>query len=179
MRFTTPLISLAVGGLLVGAALFAQDAGMPPMPKPAPEHATLKEHVGVWNAAFKMQGPLVVEDKATMTYRMLGDFWLVGDYEGHYMGGPFHGHEMSTFNPETKEFVTYWVDSTNPNITEMKGTWDAATKTMTQKSTQVDPMAGVKTIGKTVVKDADTMVYTMTPEGASAPMMEITYTRRK
>jgi len=179
MRLVTPLITLALGGLLVGATLLAQDAGMA-MPRPGAEHALLKTHVGTWDAAFKMNmGPQTVEDKATMTYRMLGDFWLVGDYAGHFMGGPFSGHELTTYDPATKEFVTCWVDSMSPTMIVNKGTWDAATKTMTQKSTEVDPMTGVKTISRTVMPDADTIKFSATPEGAPAATMEITYTRKK
>ena len=179
MRIVTPLITLALGGLLVGATLCAQDAAMA-MPRPGAQHAMLKEHVGTWDAAFKMHmGPQTVEDQATMTYTMLGDFWLVGEYEGHFMGGPFSGHEMTTFDPATKEFVTCWIDSTSPTMTVMKGTWDATSKTMTQKSTEIDAMSGAKSIGRMVSVDADTIKYSMTPEGAPAATMEITYTRKK
>ncbi|HCX33381.1 MAG TPA: hypothetical protein DHV08_07365 [Rhodocyclaceae bacterium] len=179
MRIVTPLITLALGGLLVGATLCAQDAAMA-MPRPGAQHAMLKEHVGTWDAAFKMHmGPQTVEDQATMTYTMLGDFWLVGEYEGHFMGGPFSGHEMTTSDPATKEFVTCWIDSTSPTMTVMKGTWDATSKTMTQKSTEIDAMSGAKSIGRMVSVDADTIKYSMTPEGAPAATMEITYTRKK
>ncbi len=180
MRMTTPLITLALGGLLVGATLLAQDAGME-MPHPTAEHAMLKERVGTWDAAFKMQmGPgQEAQDKGTMTYSMLGDFWLVGDYAGHFMGSPFSGHEMTTFDPATKQLVTYWFDSMSPAATVSKGSWDAATKTATQVSVEVDPMSGVKNTLRTVLSDANTMKFSSTPEGAPAPMMEITYTRRK
>ena len=121
--------------------------------------ATLKERVGTWDAAFKMHmGPQVVEDKATMTYKMMGDFWVVGDYEGRMPDGPFHGHEMSTYDPAAKEFVSYWVDSMSPTLTEMRGTWDAPTKTMSMKSKQPDPNTGKKTTSKTVMKDKDTWI---------------------
>jgi len=182
MRITTSLLAFAAAGLLVGATLLPQDAahGMPPMPTASPEHAMLKQRVGTWDAAFKMKmGPQTIEDKATMTYRMLGEFWVVGDYDGHIMGGPFQGHEMSTYDPESKQFVSCWIDSTSPMMTELRGTWDPTSKTLTLKSLQNDPMTGVKTISKTVMKDADTILYTMTPEGATEATMEITYTRHK
>ncbi len=179
MRIVKPLVTLSLGALLVGATLLAQDAGMQ-MPRAGAEHAMLKQHVGTWDAAFKMQmGPQLIEDKATMVYSMMGDFWLVGDYDGHFMGQPFQGHEMSTYDPATKQFVTYWFDSSSPNVSVSKGTYDAATKTMTQTSTEPDPMWGAKSVSKSVMPDADTIHMSMMPEGTTTAMMEINYTRKK
>jgi hypothetical protein len=178
MRHVLPLASLAIGALCVGATLLAQDEGEA-MPRPAPEHAMLKERVGTWDAAFKMNmDGQAVEDKATMTYSMLGDFWLLGEYEGKFMGAPFHGREMSTFDPASGQFVLCWIDSTSPSMVVSKGTWDPTTKTMTQTSTEVDPMWGVKSVYKTKVVDPNTIQFSMTPEGAAAPSMEIAYKRR-
>jgi hypothetical protein len=181
MRFVTPLVTFALGGLLVGATLLAQDHGTG-MPAAAPELARLKTYVGSWDAAFKMSmGPQTVTDKGTMTWRMLGDFWLVGDYEGNMMGGPFHGHELTGYDPDKKEHVSYWADSTSSVLTASRGTWDEATKTSTLTSKDRDPATGQMhdTVHKSVVKDADTILYTMTAAGMAEPMMEITYTRRK
>jgi hypothetical protein len=180
MRILAPLITLAVGGLITGAALLAQDA-MPPMPKPTPEHAALESRVGTWDADFTMhmEGQPDTKDKATMIYSMVGDFWLVGEYRGKFMDADFTGRELTTYDPEKKQILSYWIDSMSPMITEMTGTIDLASKTISTKSTQVDPMSGVKKLGKTVMKDRDTIEFTMTPEGQTKPSMEITYTRKK
>jgi Protein of unknown function (DUF1579) len=194
MRITTTLLTFAAGGLLVGAALFAQNAGqaagqpaaqpqgMPGMPKASPEHAMLKRRVGTWDTAFTMHmGPQTITDKGTMTWKMMGDFWLVGDYEGHMMGGPFHGHSMDGFDPEAKQFVSYWVDTSGPDANVSRGTWDEATHTMTMTSMDKSMETGelVKNTSKIVCDGADTIHFTMTTEGAKAPTMEITYTRKK
>jgi hypothetical protein len=173
---------------LAGARFVAtqetEDAAWP-MPKPSPEHAMLAQRVGTWDADFKMwmEGEKPMESKAVMKYEKLGDFWVIGRYEGDMMGMPFHGMEISGYDPETKKLVSYWLDSTGPTITEMHGTWDAAAKTTTMRSTQAHPnhQTGKEEIltSKTVAQDPNVMVYSMSTEGVEKPTMEITYKRRK
>jgi hypothetical protein len=179
MRLLAPLVALATGGLLVAATLIAQDQDM--MPRPAPEHAQLKQRAGTWSADMKMKmGAQEITDKGTLTYTMLGDFWVIGDYEGHYMGMPFKGHEVSGWDPETKQYVSYWMDSGSAEVSVSHGTWDGATKTMTMSAKGKDMMTGkpVTWVKKTKEDGPDKMVMSMGNEGEE-PMMEITYTRKK
>jgi hypothetical protein len=124
-----------------------------------------------------------MESKAVMKYEKLGDFWIVGRYEGDFMGMPFHGMEISGYDPDAKKIVSYWLDSTNPGISEMDGTWDAAAKTTTLRSRHPEPNHETGKpeilISKTVAKDPNTLVFSMYTEGVEKPSMEITYKRRK
>ena len=179
MRLLAHLVAFATSGLIVGATLIAQDHDM--MPRPAPEHAHLKLRAGTWDGDVRIKmGPQEITQKDTMTYAMLGDFWVIGDYEGHYMGMPFKGHELSGWDPETRQYVSYWVDSGSAEVSVTHGTWDDASKTMTMSGQGKDMMTGKPvTMVKKIREDGpDKMVMTMGNEGAE-PMMEITYTRRK
>jgi Protein of unknown function (DUF1579) len=152
--------------------------------KPAPEHTMLMKRVGTWDADTKVyMGPQPTMSKATMTYERVGDFWVVGHYKGDMGGVPFTGIELSGYDPEHEEFVSYWVDGGSPEMSATHGTWNAGTKTMTMTSrkTELDPMTGkqAKMVNETVVKDDDTLVFTMRFEDSQQPMMEINYKRRK
>jgi hypothetical protein len=183
---------VAVVGLacwLAGASTNAQeakDASMSTMamPKATAEHNQLQSRVGVWDADFKLyMGPQAMESKATMTYESLGDFWVIGRYEGEFMGEKFHGVEISGFDPETKQYVSYWLDNTSSEFSEMRGEWELAAKSMTMHSAEpaMNHMTGEKEtmIQEVEIKDDDTLLFKMRPESATSAVMEITYHRRK
>jgi len=177
MRLVTPLIALALGGLLVGATLLVQEQESMEMPKPAAEHALLKRFVGNWKADFKSAFGNHV---GRLEVHMLGDFWAVGDYTGELIGQPFKGHELFGYDPDTKQYTTYWYDGSSPQMSALTGTYDEASKTMTQTSMEFG-MDGQKhkVTHKTVWSGDDTMTYTYAMEGMPEPMMTITYTRQK
>jgi hypothetical protein len=113
-----------------------------------------------------------------------GGFSILTDYKGEFMGIPFTGHGVTTYDAARQKYVGTWLDSMTAGIGISHGTYDAAKKTMTDSMEGPD-MAGKITTMKAVTewKDADTKVFTMyNPVGADGketPGMRMTYKRRK
>ena len=157
---------------------------MPPLPVPGPEHALLKNDVGVWDATVEMMGPQPMTSKGTETNTLMGNgLWLITDFKGDMMNTPFHGHGTSGWDPGKKKYVGTWVDTMSTGLMIFEGTYDPATKSMTSWMEGPD-MTGKVTKMKTVTEwpSADKRVFTMYgpgPDGKEAPGMRITYMRRK
>ncbi len=165
---------------LGAAALAVQDNGMPPPPKPSPEHTMLKERVGTWDAVVQMTGA-PAPSKGVETNRMLGEFHVLSTFTGD-MGGPFEGHGIVSWDPNKKKFISIWVDTMEPTPSVMEGTHDPKAHTLTFTGETV--MGGQKSKMREVItsKDADHALFEMYatgPDGKEAKMMQIDYTRRK
>jgi hypothetical protein len=178
------LVTLVLSGCATLAA--AQPEGMPPVPKPGPEHDILKADVGVWDAVVEMfmapgQPPTV--SKGVETNTLLGGMWLVNEFTSEMMGMPFQGHGISGYDPVKKKYVGVWVDTISTSIARVESQYDAATKTMTGVMEATDMTGTTSSMKETVVhRDPNTRVFTMFspgPDGKDAVMMRITYTRRK
>lgn len=208
MKFTTILCSAAALAAVLVMTAAAQDkkpadppkakppaaapasapkpaAGAPamPEPKPGPEHANLAKDAGTWEATVTHYGgdkPQVT--KGTETRKMVGSFWLVSDFTGEMNGMPYTGHGTSGYDQNKKKYVGTWVDSMNPALCVMEGTYDEATKTTTMKS-MINMMG--KDVPATMTcehKDADTEIFKMNmpgPDGKDTTMMMIEYKRKK
>ena len=181
---------------LMGALLLAigfpvsatAQEGEPPMPQPVEQHKISKQDVGTWHAVVKMwMEPGQAEPevmKGVETNRMLGEFWVVSNFEGEFMGMPFGGISLLGYDVDRKKYHGTWRDTMTPYVMVMDGTYDAATKTMTMVSEGKD-MTGQPTRGKTVVtyegenKRVATMYNKAPGSDEMFKSMEITYTRRK
>jgi uncharacterized protein DUF1579 len=165
---------------------FAQE-GMPPLPKPGPEHEILKQDVGTWDATVEMmqpggQPPAV--SKAVEVVTMIeGGLWTVTDFKSTIMNTPFHGHGQNGYDPIKKKYVSTWIDSMSTGVTLGEATYDAKTRTMKGSMEGPDMTGKTMKMNETVEwKDADTRVFTMAtpgPDGKDVTTMRITYKRRK
>src|SRR5688572_754776 len=182
-------LSLLVSSLLVaGAAGFAaasslQDkegaAEMMAAPQPTEMHKWLTSHVGDWDAA--MSGSMG-DSKGSMKIESgPGGLWTLSHYKGDMMGGPFEGREFMGYDPATDTFTVVWIDSWTTTPMVMSGKYDAKTKKMTLKGESQTPAGPMPMSSVTEHPNNDTMVFTMSggPEGASAAMFKITYTRKQ
>jgi hypothetical protein len=158
----------------------APPAGQMPTAKPGPEHEILKKSVGTWDATVEEMAPgaPAKTSKGTETAKLVGGLWLVSDFKSEMAGQPFEGHAVGGYDTNKKKYVGTWVDSMSSGVWTSEGTFDPATKTLT------DAMEGPGPDGKpmkckavTEWKDADTKVFTMYM--GEAPTMRITYKRRK
>jgi hypothetical protein len=151
----------------------------PEMPKASPEHALLKKYVGTWDATFKMMGQ---ESKCTHTFEMVGDFWVMGKFSGNLMGMKLEGRDTLGWDPIKKKYVSNWIDNMSPHYTVMTGTFDAASKTMTNEGGGYGP-DGKPTKNKdtAVWKSDDEYTFTMFEEkgGKWEEMFVIEYKRKK
>ena len=108
--------NLCLTTMLLSAAttLAAQEAHLP---KPGPEFDVLKADVGTWDVEIKTWAgpgdPTV--SKGTETNRMLGDFWLVVDFQGNMMGMDFTGHGVYGYDVQKKHYIGTWIDSMSAN----------------------------------------------------------------
>jgi hypothetical protein len=180
-------LAAAAISLAAGAQQPTPPPGMPPLPKPGPEHAVLKADEGTWDATVEMMGPpgapMPPPSKGTETNTLMGGMWLVTDFKGDMMGMPFTGHGIAGWDSGKKKYVMVWTDNMSPALMQGESTYDASKKTMTGFMEGPD-MAGKMSKMKSVTewKDADTRVFTMYapgPDGKEAPTMRITYKRRK
>lgn len=162
--------------------------GMPPMPKPGPEHQLFKEDEGTWDATvetFMTPGaPPAVSKGVEVNTIGCGGLCLITDFKGEMMPGQtFHGHGTAVYDPAKKKYVGSWTDSMSTGLMVSEGVYDPAKKTSTSWMEAPD-MTGkvVKMKGVVEYKEGGTRVFTMYspgPDGKETAGMRITYTRRK
>lgn len=168
------------------AAPAAAPQGMPPMPKPGPEHAILKEAEGVWDAkveSWMAPGAPPMVSTGTETDRIgCGGMCLITDFKGSFMKTPFSGHGTETYDMGKKKYVGSWVDSMSAGLSISESTWDPATKTMSGTMEGPDMMGNVQKMRAVTEHKAGQRIFTMYmtgPDGKEMPGMRITYTKRK
>lgn len=152
------------------------------------EHQILNKDAGTWIAKGKMwmpNAPDPLEFEGVETNEMIGELWLVTDFQGNFAGFEFRGHGRLGYDIDKKMYVGTWFDLTNPYVMHSTGSFDEKTNTMTFEIKSKDPTGKDKKGKSTMVyKDADTRVsttWTQDPNDASEMVkeMEITYTRKK
>lgn len=162
-----------VAGLLFAAASDAQEG-----PKPGPEHALLKKMEGAWDATMNFGG---MESKGTSVYKMeLGGLWLSSTFEGEFGGMKFSGKGLDGYDPVKKKFVGVWVDSMSTAPMLMEGTHDKEKNTTTMTGEGPGPDGKpTKYKAVNVMKDNNTMLFSMYMGDGKEPAFVITYKRRK
>lgn len=140
------------------------------------EHRLLQGEVGTWDVVLTVQG---TEARGVERNRMLGELWLLSEFEGELLGGEFLGHGSTGFDAGTGKFVAHWIDNTRHRMTLMEGSLseDGTTRTMTW----LEPTEGggfVRMFGKHERIDADSRRYEQLMEGSDEPQMVARYTRR-
>lgn len=165
------LIVTGVAGFATGKST-AQEY---PVPELGAEHKWLATLAGDYTA--RVGGMMGESDGRNKIESRLGGFWNVTHFESEMMGQPFKGLEIMGFDPVNEKFVAVWVDSMNPLLTMLEGTYDADTKTLTMSgdSRGLDGMTA-EMVNTTKFEDGK-MAFTMSIEGT--PMMTIDYTRKK
>jgi hypothetical protein len=151
--------------------------------KPGPEHAILKKGVGTWDAEVDM-GPMGGKSKGTMTFKEgPGGIWFISEFKAALGGNKFEGVGITGWDPQKKMYVGTWTDSMSTRLSPIEGTYDPATKTMTETMTSVGPDGRpARMENVTVFKSDDEQTFTMSlimPDGSKQKMMTINYTRKK
>lgn len=187
--FCKKLRLIVMAGALIAPAApaFAQAEGMPPLPKPGPEHEIFKEDAGTWDAVVESymepgKPPNTSNGVETNTVGC-GGLCLITDFKGEMMPGiQFHGHGTATWDPAKKKYVGSWVDSMSTSLMISESTWDPKTRTFTGYMEGPD-MTGKPVKMKSVVEyKGGSRVFTMYgpgPDGKEGVSMRITYTKRK
>ncbi len=171
-------------GLVICVGLVSQITAQQ-QPSPSDEYKIVMMDVGDWAITGKMLMPEGFQEfKGEEKIVAVGKFWTVSHYNPDMFGG-LKGSTTIGFDPKTKKFIGTWVDSFQPTVTHMKGTYDKKTKTMTHVTTGIG-MDGKPMQGKIVIqyKNKDSHKFTMfhkDPTGQTDKMvktMEMTYTRK-
>lgn len=182
------LVVLGLAGLVAAQDKPAAAAppGMPPMPKPGPEHALFKEAEGVWDAkveSWMAPGQPPTVSAGTETNRVgCGGMCLITDFKGSFMNTPFAGHGTETYDIGKKKYVGSWVDSMSAGLSVSESTYDPATKTMSGTMEGPDMTGNVQKMRAVTEHKDGQRIFTMYmtgPDGKEMPGMRITYTKRK
>ncbi|HET6164231.1 MAG TPA: DUF1579 domain-containing protein [Planctomycetota bacterium] len=177
---TASVAWIAGGGPATTAAQDAQAAA-------TPEHKLLEKYAGTWDAEVTVPDPTggaATKTPAKSVARVAcGGLWLVSDFEGSMMGGPFVGHEVFGFDPIAKRYVLTWVDSTSATPFSGEFTFDAKTRTLDGTMKGKLPTGADMVWHQTDVwKSDDERAWTMLmkgPDGKESPAVQITYKRKK
>ncbi|MCA9048045.1 MAG: DUF1579 domain-containing protein [Planctomycetaceae bacterium] len=117
---------------VVMSASLAQDTSL--FPSPAPQHAFLKKFVGKWKSESEIRtGPNQPSQKytGTMSFRMLGEFWVISDVAAEMPGGGrFSAVQTIGFNSKTGRYDGTWVDSVTDHMWTYHGTAEGETLTL-------------------------------------------------
>jgi hypothetical protein len=149
------------------------------------EYEPLAKMVGQWDAVMKMAmapGQPPQEMKGTETVvPVCGGKFLWSDFRMEFMGQPFEGHALYGYDPLQKKYVSFWIDSMHPTLSQSSGSYDAASKSITLSGKSRDHAGQPTTTKETSTwKDDNTRLFKMESTGADGPHgFEITYTRRK
>ena len=175
MRFLLTSLMIVLLTLCVSATSLAQDAAMPEMPKPGPEQEHFKQEVGTWDVEIKSwMGPgEPTVTKGKETNRMLGEFWLISDFEGNMFGSKFSGHGVYGYDSQKKQYIGQWYDSFGSAPMSMTGKRDEQAKTMTYEG-MAKGMDGkpAKHILQTQYHDDGTRTMTMQVKSGDADAMQ-------
>lgn len=185
---TPTRLTLFAVGIALGLATPARGQGMPPLPKPGPEHAVLKMDEGTWDAVVEIStGP----GSAPMTSKGVevnvlgcGGLCVITDFKGEMGPGmTFHGHGTTAYDPAKKKYVGSWTDSMSAGLSVSEATYDAATKKF-EGTMEGRDMSGAlvksRSVGEYTGADQRLMtMYSTMPDGKEMQTMRITYTRRK
>jgi hypothetical protein len=171
--------------IAVAAFFFLASVGYSQFPQPTKEHEVLKHEVGNWIGKVKLwaRGPAADPDISAghEVIEMVGGLWAVGKFEGKLLGQPFSGRSTFGYDPNTKKYVGFWVDSLSSTPMQMEGTYEATTKTMTISTTGMEPN-GDPNQGKMIVVYGDNekkMKMFAIHDGVEIKVMEVTYTRQE
>ena len=157
------------------------------VPEPLIPHEQLAQEAGIWDAEMTMwtePGGVPLTTTAIETNRMVGNFWLVSDFECEHEPFPFSGQMQLGYDPLKGKFVGSWVDTMSPYATISEGDYDIATRTLTLHAKGVDARTGKPTTSTmtTQYTGQDTKVFTIY-QGHHGDkgwkMLEIRYSRRK
>ena len=171
---------------LAVVALFAAQQG-PPMPKPGAEHKLLTQDAGTWDAAVEMHaepGKPPMKSKGVEVNTIgCSELCLVTTFKGDMGGMPFEGAGVTTYDPKKQKYIGSWTDSMSAGLSVGESTYDAKSKKWTGTMEGPDMSGNItKARSETIVTAAGTRVFTLFtpgPDGKEAPMLKITYTRRK
>lgn len=141
-RRLTAIVCLA---FTVSASLHGADA--PLFPQPQKEHAWLQQFVGEWeleSEAAAGPGQPAMKCQGTEAVRSIGGFWIVSDLHSQVHETSISAVLTLGYDPESKQYVGTWIDSTNSYLWKYQGSVDPTGKIITLEAEGPNPMLGGK-----------------------------------
>lgn len=125
---------------------------MPPMSQPVEAHKWLHQFEGEWTTTMLAPGQ-TLEDagdaapKGTMSFKMLGELWLINNVFGN-MGGGVTVNAILTigYDESKKKYIGSWVDSFMNIMWLYEGTVDESGKKLSLEADGPNMMGGEGTI---------------------------------
>ncbi len=146
---------------------------------PGAMHKWLENMNGTWESEVSQwMDPAAPPTKMKATNvqtSALGGRYVVGKFSSMMMGMPFEGMSTMGYDNGKKMFVSTWVDNMGTGMVRMTGTYDEATKLLSLKGQQTDPMSGKDTDIREEMKIIDDNSYTMTMYGAGMDGKEMKF----
>jgi hypothetical protein len=152
-------------------------------------HDVFKPMAGKWKYVSKFwQSPEAKPEESTGTSTLklvLGGRFLMHETKGKAMGQPFEGIGFTGYNNVSKVYETTWLDNMTTATMHGTGSFDAASKTLTDTGEFACPMRNNKVLKyraewKTI--DANNMSYSMympDESGKEFKSMEMLFKRAK
>ena len=113
---------------------------------PGKEQAMLAKSSGAWKAETTMwmspDAPPMKSTGAVTNTMVLGGRYQQMHFKGDMMGMPFEGMGTTGYDNARKVWVSSWIDNMGTGISNMEGTWDDATKTLTTTGKMLCPGNG-------------------------------------
>jgi hypothetical protein len=155
---------------------------------PGDAHKKLGAMVGTFDTDVKMwmepgAPPTAGSGVAENTWALDGRF-VQQQFNGTFMGMPFHGIGYTGYDNIKKHYIGSWMDNMTTSMMVSTGTADPSGKSITFTSTMDDPMTGKSSEVKETVTVVDNDHHTLEmwgagPDGKMYKAMEINYTRKK
>lgn len=106
-----------------------------------PIAAILRRLPGSWTCTMQMPDGAAIPAKEQVS-AVCGGGWFWSDFTAPG-AVPFEGHALWGYDVRMNHFVSYWIDSTSPGLTELTGHFDEKTNILTLHGHSIDP-AGEK-----------------------------------
>ncbi len=178
---------LIAAAFLVGRAT-AEDADqkMPAWAKKTKEHETFKRYVGDWDVVTKWwMDPTAPpkETKATTTAKLIfGGLFLEEKFSSEWMGQPFEGRHILSYDTIDKEYVGIWLDTFSPIMSISRGAEKDGVVTKSGMNPDWQTDKKVKSWTKQHWVNDDQFVlrfFKNGPDGKEFKSGEFVYTRKK
>jgi hypothetical protein len=156
---------------------------------PGPQHRQLAEHfVGTWDTRQRMWmepgAPPVLESGRDVSTVEFGGRHVRSEFTGQFMGQPFQGRALTSYDNVTGKYLSSWVDSMSTGHFIAVGDFDPATSTYTFHGELPDPMkpggmVAVREVIRIEGPDRHVLEYHERHGDEERKTMEIVYTRAR
>jgi hypothetical protein len=192
-RISAAWLALALG---IVAALPGQDpdkekalmAAWQKAATPGDPHKKLDALVGTFEAKVRstIDPAKPPEDSVGTSINtwVLGGRYVQQEFDGSFMGEPFHGIGFTGYDNVQKKYLSVWMDTAGTGMMFMTALADKSGKTISGSARIWDPLTEKPATveSKTTIVDNDKHTFELwgkAPNGKPLKLMEIQYTRKK